>query len=91
MLQDNFNFGSNRTLDTLFRLSKAIARLKLKNVVDGNDARETIEFYNVVLQQYQRAVSIPSNPRDVTYNECLKILRENQVAITLGVIQTSVS
>ena len=81
MLQDNF--GSNRVLDTLFRLSKAFARLKLKMVVDGDDARDTIQFYNVVLQQYQQAVSVPTNPRDVTYNECLNILRESQVAITL--------
>ncbi len=83
MLQDNFNFGSNRVLDTLFRLSKAFARLKLKMVVDGDDARDTIQFYNVVLQQYQQAVSVPTNPRDVTYNECLNILRESQVAVLL--------
>jgi replicative DNA helicase Mcm len=81
MLEDNF--GSNRILDSLFRISKAFARLKLKKVVDGDDANETIEFYNVVLQQYQRVVNVPSNPRDVTFNECLKILRETQVAITL--------
>jgi replicative DNA helicase Mcm len=83
MLQDNFNFGSNRLLDTLFRLSKAFARLKLKAIVDGDDARDTIQFYNVVLQQYQQAVSVPTNPRDVTYKECLNILRETQAPITL--------
>ena len=77
------NLGSNRILDTLLRLSKAFARLKLKNIVDGDDAREVIEFYNNILQQYQQAVSVPVNPRDVTFSECLKILREIEIAITL--------
>jgi len=77
------NFGSNRILDTLLRLSKAFARLKLKNIVDADDAREVIEFYNNILQQYQQAVSVPVNPRDVTFSECLKILREIEIAISL--------
>jgi replicative DNA helicase Mcm len=76
-------FGSNRILDTLFRLSKAFARLKLKLTVDGNDAMEAIEFYNVVLQQYQRAVTIPLNPRDATYQECLRVLIDEKIGITL--------
>ena len=46
-------FGSPRTLETLYRIAKAISRLKLKNVVEAHDARESMQFYNIVLQQYR--------------------------------------
>jgi MoxR-like ATPase len=77
------NFGSPRILETLFRLAKSRARLKLKQVVDAEDARETMQFYNIILQQHQQVVSIPDSPRDVTYNECVSILKESKLAITL--------
>lgn len=70
------SFGSNRILDTLFRVSKAIAKLKLKNIVDENDAKETMEFYNVILQQIENVVNIPDNPRDIAYEECISVLKE---------------
>jgi replicative DNA helicase Mcm len=70
-------FGSPRILETLFRLAKAVTRLKLKKVVDAEDARFTMQFYNIVLEQHKQVVNIPDNPRDITYNECLNILRES--------------
>lgn len=70
-------FGSPRILETLFRLAKAVARLKLKKVVESEDARFTMQFYNVILEQHKQVVSIPDNPRDITYNECLDILKES--------------
>jgi replicative DNA helicase Mcm len=54
------------------------------NPIVSDEAKSMIsEFYNVVLQQYQQVVNIPSNPRDVTYGECLKILKETKIGITL--------
>ena len=76
-------FGSRRILETLFRLASAISRLKLKEIIDEEDARETMEFYNAVLLQYQLVVKTPHNPRDVTYNECVTKLKENNQAITI--------
>jgi replicative DNA helicase Mcm len=76
-------FGSYRIRDTLLRLAKARARLKLKNIVDEQDARETMEFYNMMLLQYQQVVNVISNPREITYNQCVAILREVQVGISL--------
>jgi replicative DNA helicase Mcm len=70
-------FGSPRILETLFRLAKATARLKLKKAVDSDDAQATMQFYNVILEQHKQVVSIPDNPRDVVYNECLGILKES--------------
>jgi replicative DNA helicase Mcm len=75
-------FGSPRILETLFRLAKATARLKLKHVVDAEDAKETMQFYNVILQQHQQVVSIPSNPREIAFNECVNILKDSRFAIS---------
>jgi DNA replicative helicase MCM subunit Mcm2 (Cdc46/Mcm family) len=76
------NFGSPRILQALFRLAKARARLKLKQIVDAEDASETTKFYNVILQQHQQVINIPKNPRDVTYNECINILKESKYALS---------
>jgi DNA replicative helicase MCM subunit Mcm2 (Cdc46/Mcm family) len=77
------DFGSPRILETLFRLPKAIARLKLKEIVDAKDAREAMQYYNVNLQQYQQVVSIPDNPRDIAYSICVNILSETKSPISL--------
>jgi replicative DNA helicase Mcm len=77
------NFGSNRILDTLFRISKAFARLKLKNIVDEEDATDTIQFYNVILGQYQQIVNVPSSPRNITFDECIITLKCIKGPITL--------
>jgi replicative DNA helicase Mcm len=76
-------FGTNRVLETLFRISRAIARLKLKEIVDPEDAKETIEFYNVMLQNYGQTTTVPTEPRDLTIMQCIKILQEKQSGITL--------
>jgi hypothetical protein len=83
------NFGSPRILETLFRLAKARSRLKLKQMVDADDAIETMQFYNVILQQHLHAVKIPTNPRGVTYNECMSILRESKFAISFEEVTRS--
>jgi hypothetical protein len=51
-----------------------IARLKLKNFVDPDDAYEAQQFYNVILQQLQQMVNIVTDPSDEAYNTCLEIL-----------------
>ena len=72
----NNNFITPRTLDRLYRLIKARARLQLKNVADENDALEVLEFFNPMVQQLAEVVSIPSNPRDNAYQECVTILEQ---------------
>jgi hypothetical protein len=34
------------------------------------------------LQQHQQVIKIPTNPRDVTYNECINILKESKFALS---------
>lgn len=69
-------FNSPRRRDSLYRIAKAISKLKLKDVIDVGDAKEAVEFYNVILLELERTVSAPEDPRDVAYKECILILRE---------------
>lgn len=50
--------------------------------MNSEDARETMQFYNVLLQQYQLIVKLPQNPRDAAFNECLNILKETKQQMT---------
>ncbi|MGD1838590.1 MAG: AAA family ATPase [Nitrososphaeraceae archaeon] len=70
------DFGSPRILITLFKLAKAISRLKLKNIVDENDAKETMDFYNVMLLDFQKSVVLSQSPKEIAYNECISLLVE---------------
>ncbi|HSF50579.1 MAG TPA: AAA family ATPase [Nitrososphaeraceae archaeon] len=69
-------FGSERVLPTLHKLAKAIARLKLKTIADEEDAKEVMEFYNVMLVDFQKSVVVSQSPRDLAYNECVSILEQ---------------
>ena len=52
------NYGSPRLLESLIIIAKMIARLKLKTVIDAEDAYEAQQFYNVILQQLQQVVNV---------------------------------
>ena len=76
-------FGSNRVLNTLYRMAKAIARLKLKDIVDEEDAKDAMSFYNVMLLNFKMAVNVSTNPKDIAYNEFVKILQNTPNGITV--------
>jgi replicative DNA helicase Mcm len=44
------SFGSPRVRETIYRIAQNITRLKLKREVDAADAKETMTFYNIILQ-----------------------------------------
>jgi DNA adenine methylase Dam len=69
--------GLQRKFDTLLRITIAIAKLKLKNVADREDAHDTMEFYNVMLQQYKQiAPLIVKSPRDAAVEEILNVVKD---------------
>ncbi|MDN5868451.1 MAG: AAA family ATPase, partial [Candidatus Nitrosocosmicus sp.] len=79
------HFGSSkRTLEKLIRISKSIAKIKLKNKVDVDDAKEALEFFNAVILQYESAViAIPPNPSDLTLSMFVDLLKESSFPHTL--------
>jgi DNA replicative helicase MCM subunit Mcm2 (Cdc46/Mcm family) len=75
------NYGSPRIRESVYKTAKMIARLKLKSVVDASDAKETMEFYNFILQQFTQVVNVTSDPRDIAVGECVKVINESQFAL----------
>ncbi len=76
-------FGSDRVLPTLHKLSKAVARLKLKEIVDEEDAKEAMEFYNVMLSEFQKSVTISKSPKEIAYQKCVEFLKSIDKGITI--------
>ena len=76
----NNNTISPRRLETLFNLTRARARLLLKDVADANDAKAIVEFYNEMIKNYVSKTIAPRDPIDIGVGECYKILDES----TLG-------
>jgi DNA replicative helicase MCM subunit Mcm2 (Cdc46/Mcm family) len=70
--------GLPRKLDTLERIVIAVTKLKLKGFADVEEAREAMEFYNVILLNYQQTVPISRYPRDIIYEEVCKVVEEQQ-------------
>jgi DNA replicative helicase MCM subunit Mcm2 (Cdc46/Mcm family) len=75
------NYGSPRIRESVYKTAKMIARLKLKSVVDASDAKETMEFFNFILQQFTQVVNVTSDPRDTAVEECIKVINESQFAL----------
>ena len=69
--------GLPRRLDSLMRITISIAKLKLKTIADVDDAEEAIIFYNEGLDDFNQAVKLCDNPRDITYQEIRKIVNLN--------------
>ncbi len=76
--------GLPRKLDSLLRITISIAKLKLKNVADVEDAQQVMLFYNDILKDFNQASVLATNPRDFAYGEIRKAVKENNgSAITL--------
>ena len=69
--------GLPRKLDSLIRITLAIAKIKLKNNADIDDAQEAVQFYNEILKNFNQAAELVRNPRDLTYEEIKNIIKEH--------------
>jgi DNA polymerase elongation subunit (family B) len=70
-------YGSRRVLESIVTIAWMIAQLKLKDVIDAEDAKETQEVFNRVLEPLQKIVNETTNPIDVIVEDCLNILKES--------------
>jgi DNA replicative helicase MCM subunit Mcm2 (Cdc46/Mcm family) len=71
----NNGFGSPRIIITLPKLVKAIARLKLKDIANEEDAKEVMEFYNVILVKFNKSVIVSQSPKDIAYEKGVEIVK----------------
>jgi DNA replicative helicase MCM subunit Mcm2 (Cdc46/Mcm family) len=70
--------GLPRRLDALERTAIGFAKLKLKGVVDEEDAYDTIDLFNEILKFYKQEVSITKNPKGLTFLQCLNLLEKTK-------------
>jgi hypothetical protein len=84
------NYGSPRIRESIIAIAKMIARLKLKNTIDVADAKESMEFYNVILQQLNQIVNVTTNPSDEAFECCISVLRESSSPIAFDELIESV-
>lgn len=71
--------NSRRKLDTIVRLCIAVAKLKLKKVVDGEDVLDATKFYNSILFTFNGSIApIPKDPVVLCVSECISFLEENR-------------
>ncbi|MGA8084720.1 MAG: hypothetical protein WB988_22940 [Candidatus Nitrosopolaris sp.] len=76
---DSNNQASPRLLETLNNLCRAVARLKQKDTIDVDDAKEVMQFYAVQLVQHlSQIVAIPSDPRDLAVEEITNVLKDSK-------------
>ena len=71
----NQGFRSPRIVVRLPKITKAIARLKLKNVADKEDAEEAMELYRASLIKFQKQVVIPQDPKDLACEKSVEIIK----------------
>ena len=83
------NYGSPRIRETIITIEEMIARLKLKSTIDATDAKETMEFYNVILQQLDQIVNVTTDPSDETFECCISVFRESPFAIRFDEVTKS--
>jgi DNA replicative helicase MCM subunit Mcm2 (Cdc46/Mcm family) len=75
--KSNRGLKSKRILETLYRLSMAVAKLKLKEIVEAEDAEHATKFYNILINNYLFSLPIiPRDPRNVAVKQCVYILKE---------------
>ena len=77
--------GLFRKFDSLLRVSIGIARLKLKSVVDVEDANEAMQMFQFMLSEFKKHVGIPVDPRDTCYYEMRQIVKETYNIVEGGI------
>ena len=79
------DFGSPRVRNTLVKTAKAIAMLKLKKVVDIQDAEDTMRYYSAYVKQLKATTIEPvtNHSIDMIYKEVLAVVKESNFALSL--------
>jgi len=84
VIKQQENFASNpRTLETIHRISRAIARMNLSSIVDEKIAIDTIEFMNQMLGEFHSAIFAVPDPFMESYEETIKVIQHTKAPIDL--------
>jgi hypothetical protein len=72
-----------RMYKSLYKIAEAQAKLQLKNIVDEVIALQTIDDFDDMMKQYDKAVGTILGPQEVAYKICLDILKESDAGMTI--------
>ncbi len=67
----------------LYKIAEAHAKLQLKNVVTEEIAQEVVKDVREMMKHYGEIVGEILGPHELTYNTCLKILKDSDVGMTI--------
>jgi len=77
--RSSFTIESKRKLETIIRLCKAVAKLKLKETVEAEDVIQSTRFYSaIVYNSMHTRAPIPKDPVNLAIEECIAILKEKK-------------
>ena len=83
----NRNLKSKRVLETLFRLSKAHAKIRLKKMVESEDVAHITKFYNILINCYLPSLAVIPQDRLVrSVERCRSILEEKGIPMLFSEI-----
>ena len=72
-----------RMYKNLYKIAEAQAKLQLKDTVDEVIALQTINDFEDMMTQYDKAIGKILGPQEVAYKLCLDILQESDVGMTI--------
>jgi DNA replicative helicase MCM subunit Mcm2 (Cdc46/Mcm family) len=73
--------ATNRTFDSIFRITGAFARLKLKNIIDTETANEAIKFIREMYLQYGQPIADIVDPKSTAYLGIAKIVKDCSLGV----------
>ena len=80
------NLAGNRSLDSIFRIAQAMAKLQLKTVIDMGVAKQTMESIRSMEEKHGEYIKILDDPREVATNAAEEIVENTQCAILFDAI-----
>jgi DNA replicative helicase MCM subunit Mcm2 (Cdc46/Mcm family) len=75
--------STNRTLESLYRISKAFARLYLSDSVDVSIAYETIAFMSKMFGEFHSDICEIPDPKKISYEETMAVIQQQQTPIEI--------
>jgi DNA replicative helicase MCM subunit Mcm2 (Cdc46/Mcm family) len=67
----------------IYKIAEAHARLQLRDIVDGEIAKQVLEDVKLIMVQYGQTVGEIQDPREIAYNACLDVLKKSETGMTI--------
>jgi DNA replicative helicase MCM subunit Mcm2 (Cdc46/Mcm family) len=80
------NMVGNRSLDSIFRIAQAMAKLQLKTVVDMDVAKQTMESIRSMEEKHGEYIKILDDPREVAISAAEEIVENTKCPILFDAI-----